>query len=224
MAMLASMLTRPWYAGLGQLFRTCQRPMITILCLLTGYTRCLTLPEPVPSPETIIHDREIVMRRYDGITILRQLSLFSSRDTPTMSLYRMYEFVSGGFENQLMLETNYFWSHSTWALAALPDPHDTNRERQAILACLVESLVNAFNMRTSLGMRRDEKKHHKSEMEQCPPWTAKVPPLPHELRLYDENEYDELFTEFFEDFVRRKDSSPFRKRNVFANAGNIWSI
>jgi hypothetical protein len=159
-----------------------------------------------------------VGRRYDGIITLRKLPLFRARDTPTMSLYRMYEFVCADMSDELMHETNYFWRRSEWTLASIPNPHDTHHGRQAILASLVESLVSAFNQRISLGLRRTDDHHHEViVVETCPQWTADVPPLPQKLQLYEYDIYDEIL-----DY--QHNNSPFDKRNVVANAGNIWSI
>lgn len=42
-----------------------------------------------------------------------------------------------------------------WELACIPDPQDNDPIRHAILASMVEALVDAFNARLELGIRRD---------------------------------------------------------------------
>jgi len=182
--------------------------------LLLGYGRTMTLPEPLPAPSELQSNEGLVWERYDGITVLRRMPFFTPHDTPTKSIYRMSEFICADQPNQLMLETVHFWRHasSSWRLDAVPDPRDDNRERSAVFASVVESLVLAFNYRYSLGLRRGPGEAY--EKETCPSWTARVPPLDAPLMLQKD-------TEFLE-FSHNDD--PFSRRNITANAGNLFSI
>lgn len=197
------------------------RPLDLLQRLASGPIEQLTLPAPLPDPQHFLHNRELIWQRYDSITVLRQVSLFQRNDSPSRSIYRMCEFLSADFPNQLMLEMQYFWHHEEpqWTLAAIPDPRETNVERYAILASLVESLVTAFNARLALGLRRGrESIVAKSDQirstpgERAPFWTCKVPRLSYELSLYDAGPY----------FVPTDE--PFSNRNIIANAGNLFSI
>lgn len=85
-------------------------------------------------------------------------------------------------------ETEYFWYQSTekWSLSSIPNPKDSDPIRYAIVACIVEELVRAFNWRLALGMRRNgEHIRRKNEGDPYPPythdvgpdWTSSVPPI-----------------------------------------------
>jgi hypothetical protein len=88
--------------------------------------------------------------------MLRLSTHFTENDNPLTSLYRLCEFICADESNQVMLETSYFWSNDSWSFSSIPDPCDSDIERYAVLASLVESLVYAFNYRLSLGSRRNE--------------------------------------------------------------------
>lgn len=178
----------------------------------------VTLPKPLPSPRQFQDDPNLLWHRYDGIALLRQCPQFTQSDCPIASLYRLCEFICADESNQVMLETNYFWFRDSWSLCSIPDPCDDNTERYAILASLVESLVYAFNYRLSLGLRRSDTADAQSEI--CPPWVSKVPALRDLLRLKRDNEFD------FEsdEFVTSTAADPFSKRNIVANAGNLFSF
>jgi hypothetical protein len=178
----------------------------------------LTLPKPLPSPRQLQEDPDLIWVRYDGIVMLRQVSQFTIHDTPVASLYRICEFICADQPNQVMLETNYFWSHNSWSLCSIPDPCDDDDERYAMLASLVESLVIAFNYRLSLGFRRDGALDEKSE--NCPPWVSRVPALRDTLHLKRQTGDD--FGN--EEYSITKATDPFSKRNIEANAGNLFSF
>ncbi|RMZ85154.1 hypothetical protein DV738_g262, partial [Chaetothyriales sp. CBS 135597] len=148
--------------------------------------------------------------------MLRRIPLFVWRDTPIRSLYRMCEFLCANDSDQLMLEMQYFWSHpyaDSWRLQKIPDPRDTNPERYAVLASIVETLVSAFNYRLKLGLRREGLEAEDME-EACPPWVLHVPSLPQRLVLFE--------TDFPMPEPTTRDS--FTSRNIIANAGYLCSI
>lgn len=107
----------------------------------------LTLPKPLPTPRQLQEKPNLTWDRHDGIVILRQVPEFTAHDTPMKSLYRLCEFLCADEPNQVMLEMNYFWSHSSepWDLQSISDPTDDNHERYALIVSLVESLVLAFS-------------------------------------------------------------------------------
>lgn len=169
------------------------------------------------SPEELFMHPEVLCRRYDGITMLRRIPLFVEADTPTASLYRMYDFLCANNSNQLMLEAKYFWQRGSWRLRSLPDPQDENPERSAVLASVVESLVLAFNWKMKLlGLRRDslaaDNTVSQHQMETSPSWTSEVPKLNQKLVLYAS------------EALTLDTKTPFTQRNIVANAGNLFSI
>ncbi|EGC46506.1 conserved hypothetical protein [Histoplasma capsulatum var. duboisii H88] len=88
-------------------------------------------------------------------------------------------------------EVEYFWYHSehSWQLERIPDPKDPDPIRYAILACLVESMPEAFNFKLSKGMRRDGNNIPPGDWDGVnnpyapytpvagPEWTKHVPPI-----------------------------------------------
>lgn len=74
-------------------------------------------------------------------------------------------------------------------LVSIPDPQDQDPILYAILASIVEALVDAFNWRLELRTRRDntvDKSEHRSSnfvKEEAPPWTSRVGALEEHLDL-----------------------------------------
>lgn len=205
------------FENLSLLIGGSAHPLQVLFKLFSGFSGGVTLPKPLPSPQELRDQKDLISRRYDGITVLRQIPSFSTQDTATASVYRMCEFLCANDSNQLMLEVQYFWDHprpDLWALEMLPDPRDDDAERYAILASLVESLVLAFNYRLKLGLRRKLATENSTSQlqENCPYWTSQVLKLQNALILYE----DDIFASISE--------NPFRARNIVANAGNLFSV
>lgn len=178
----------------------------------------VTLPKPLPHPRQFQESPDIIWNRYRDIVTLRQDPEFITIDTPTASMYRICEFICADEPNQIMLEMQYFWSRSSWTLCSIPDPSDIDVERYAVLASLVESLVSAFNFRLNLGLRRDGAPDPGPET--CPTWVSKVSALRNPLHL--RRPFEDAFES--QDLYNLKASDPFSKRNIVANAGNLFSI
>ncbi|KAI1935498.1 hypothetical protein LOZ12_005740 [Ophidiomyces ophidiicola] len=125
----------------------------------------------------IIHDE-----RQPGILQLYKIPIYRMRDTPLRSLYRLYEDLCASDFIMLGYECTYFFHHSepSWSLACLPDPQDNDPVRYSILASMVEALVEAFNCRLELGIRRDnttdlsEERSSNFTSEKAPSWTSDV--------------------------------------------------
>ncbi|KAI9893059.1 MAG: hypothetical protein M1814_000606 [Vezdaea aestivalis] len=86
-----------------------------------------------------------------------------------------------GFESQ------YFFLHPErrWRVCAIPDPHDPDVARYAILASLAEALVDACNRRLQQGLHRDGKVDTSRIfiLETAPSWTDKIGPIAERLFL-----------------------------------------
>ena len=209
------------FQNLGLIFGGSKRPVSILLKLALGSAERLTLPKPLPTQNKLHEHSNLIWKRYDGITVLRRIPLFNSKDTPTNSIYRMCEFLCSNESNRLMLEMQYFWDHppsGLWRLCMIPDPQDHDTERYAVLASLVESLVLAFNNRTTLGLRRDGSYTDFTPdvefgLETCPSWTR------HGCKGYRTDSYV-----WDEDFYSSVSTNPFSKRNIVANAGILFSI
>ncbi|KAF9536330.1 hypothetical protein CPC08DRAFT_775066, partial [Agrocybe pediades] len=84
---------------------------------------------------------------------LQNIWLFRIRDTPTWSLYRLYQATLLLDGADLAYQSKYiFHDHPERRLKDIPDPKDKNRERQACLASLVETLVDSFNFKIKRGL------------------------------------------------------------------------
>ncbi|KAK3294923.1 uncharacterized protein B0H64DRAFT_198054 [Chaetomium fimeti] len=120
-------------------------------------------------------------------------------NTPTASLYRMYEYLVVGYIIGLRTEIEYFFNQPSWAVSAIPDPKDPEPERYAILAVLPYYLVTAFNRLIGRGLPRGSPaiiagnavenalRSRKVVLEEEPSWVAKVPPLPQPLVIPDQS-------------------------------------
>ena len=111
-------------------------------------------------------------------------------DTPSASLYRLYEFFILDWNVKFRDELEYFCcSHPDWAVSSIPEPADsTNPDpiRRAILAILTQLMCNAFNRRIEYGLPRDappiitdfaELAARPKVFEETPDWAKRVKPL-----------------------------------------------
>jgi len=150
---------------------------------------------------------------------LRSIWFFTIRDTPLRSLYRLCVSTCAQEHGEIMLESAYFWRHGNWPTRDIPDPKDPDPVRYAMLASLVEELVEAFNYKIGLGLRRgvelyDTDYHALAEeenkpLEVCPAWTATVGPLDNTVVFGNEGDYG---------------MPAFRKRNIIADANQMRNI
>ena len=118
-------------------------------------------------------------------------------DTISASFYRIYEFYVLDDNIYFRNELEYFCiQHPTWALCDIPDPKDPDPLRYAILACVARWMVAAFNRRIGFGLPRDapaiilnfrEMENRPKIYETLPAWVERVPPMPEQVHLPDEN-------------------------------------
>ncbi|KAK7042425.1 hypothetical protein R3P38DRAFT_2890416 [Favolaschia claudopus] len=180
---------------------------------------------PVDAPlavHTLQQNPGIVQQRRAELemTKLRYTWIFGARDTPLRALYRLYECTVDYDANETMLDSQY-WFHQQahWRLADVPDPEDPDPTRYAILASLVEDLVDSFNYKIKLGLRRgitfenpwlikDFKDDADPPSESPPLWTSRVGPL----------------TEHLELSPKCKATPAFARRNIKANTNQLRNI
>ena len=119
-------------------------------------------------------------------------------------------------------ECDYLFRHGSkrWLLCHIPDPHDPDPVRYAILASLVETLVEAFNWRLELGIRRgggpcdqSEKRATNFVREEAPPWTKNVAGLQDQVDLINRGSEPHA----------RPDET-FLKRNIEATTGYLYTV
>lgn len=139
-----------------------------------------------------MHDPGLFERRYPLIPQIRLVSLFSGRDSPQASFYRIYEAFCCSRMAAVSSETEYFWRMPgpRWLACEIPDPKDDDPVRYAVLASLAEALVASFNWRLELGLRRGGQRWVERDddgtpapwiPEELPSWTRTVPALEDEL-------------------------------------------
>ena len=196
-------------------------PFLTFLRLLWPIP--WRLPCRLPEGPRYLHDNpKVVFDRNADVYELTLIPLWRWRDTPQRSFCRMYENFSAEQGVLLGYETEYFFKHRdpAWALHLLPDPCDDDPERYAVIASLLEDLVDAFNWRLELGLRRgapmvdraDDGTRAPFVAERCPEWVHKVPPLKKRLVLHDPI----VLIDTVED--------PYRNRNIVAGTGYLTTV
>ena len=209
-----------------------KRPYLALLCLFIPFPSwSFPLPKPVP-PHQIAENVDLYYRRHPNIRNLQCIPIWESRDTPLRSLYRLYEIFMTGEYALLGLETEYFWHQSgrKWGLGQLPDPRDLDPVRYALLACITEELVEAFNWRLGLGMRRKgpavEREHGRDPYppfipEVLPSWTQNVLPIEADMLR---NLPPTMVGKGNLILEENGSSKVFAKRNIVTNVGWLYTI
>ena len=129
--------------------------------LQTDYTRALEsvnsavlYPQFPPPPP-----RELLAHRDHFMTVLKQRKYAVPKgereDTPLYSLFRLYENIVLDDNIGMRNEIEAFW-WKRWPVKDIPDPKDEiEHERYAVIACIPSLLVESFNQRIGLGLRRE---------------------------------------------------------------------
>ncbi|KAE8381565.1 HAD-like domain-containing protein [Aspergillus bertholletiae] len=217
--------------SLVRLRRFHESPLLALICLLIPFPSWkFPLPDPV-APIDIVGNVELEENKLEHLDDLRSIPLWRARDTPLRSLYRMYEAMISGMYEALGPETEYFWYQRNWSLQGIRDPRDTDPVRYAILACLVEELVVAFNWRLSLGLRRDcNHIMRETGKDSFPPyaplsapiWTSSVPAIsPENLDLFPPEYVSDVSKLVLEADGLNK---VFARRNIVTNVGWLYTI
>ncbi|KAG5287188.1 hypothetical protein I7I48_03054 [Histoplasma ohiense] len=220
-----------------------KRPYLALLRLflpasLTSWS--YPIPEPLPPLRLVDNPSLCWTRRCEGdLKNLQAIPLWRSHDTPLRSLYRMYEATMAG-ESMIVAigyEVEYFWYQSgpAWELDCIPDPQDPDPIRYAILACIVESMPEAFNFKLSIGMRRDRKNVPPGDWDGVnnpyapytsvagPEWTKHVLPIDKDY-LRDVMPARMLDSEGRLVLHEEAESEIFAKRNIVATEERFWRI
>lgn len=198
--------------------RTCPNPRKLLSRLLRLFPWHFQPAAPPTVAELERDGVKILGIQQSGIMQLRRIPLFRIRDTSLCSLYRLYEDLCSNDLIMMGYECEYFFFHNehSWWLSQIPDPNDTDPIRYAILASMVEALVDAFNWRLELGLRRDKSMDESMERainfkrEKVPIWTAAVKPLTETLDL---NKLDQGNPSRF-----------FLTRNIKAPMGYLYTV
>jgi hypothetical protein len=119
-------------------------------------------------------------------------------------------------------ECQYFFyrDEPRWRLCDIPDPQESDPVVYAILASMVEALVEAFNWKLRLGIRRNRKNDYSEQratnckLETAPAWTVRVAPSE---KLVDLNTHP--------DGAPEGEPHPvFRDRNILASMARLRDV
>lgn len=175
---------------------------------------------PPPDPRKLLRHREAYASRIRN----RQYAAPAGEmeDRPLYALYRIYEHVLLDNNIGMRNEFELFW-WARWPVADIPDPGEqVDRESHAVLSCIPSLLVESFNQRVDMGLRRGEPHSIMSQEEQLqwaatpktyesvPKWTETVLPLEEMLHIHHSMP-DEAQLQNLDD---PRASQPFKDRNV----------
>ena len=153
---------------------------------------------------------------------LHCIPIFRWRDTALCSLYRMVQDLCARDFIMMGYECEYFWYHheDRWMLQGIPDPQEPDPVLYALLASMVEALVQAFNYKLALGLRRNGDKYDEDDRhinfprETEPSWTASVGPVDVQLDLLSR----------VTGHREGEPSSVFSIRNILAPMGDLYNL
>lgn len=176
---------------------------------------------PPPTPLELLAAREAYEK---SLATHKAASVAATtEDTPLYCLYRLYEHLILNHRFGLRNEIEYFWHRSSWTVADIPDPKDEDAARYAVLSCIPNLLVEAFNRNIGLGLPRDaptvmtdeemdELSTREKKFETLPSWTFQVPPLKETLRIPHED------SQVIDNMDDERASPVFKAKNVL-----IWN-
>lgn len=223
-------------SSIRRLRHSTKHPYLALLRLFIPFPAWAFEVPPPLSPRAIIETPSLPLQRQHYATLInkRAIPVWRSRDTPLRSLYRLYEDLVSDHYPMVGTETEYFWyqNRGRWALERIADPRDPDPIRYAILASLAESLVDAFNWRLGLGMRRN-KKHIRRERdsdpypsfmpENAPGWASSVPAI--DLQLLRDTMPPHILDGDGRLVLEINGcDSIFAKRNIVTNVGWLYTI
>lgn len=148
---------------------------------------------PPPGPRELISRRDFHLSRLHRQRYRAPEGVFT--DTPLYALYRLYEWLLLDHTVNLRNELEVLW-WTRWPVSSIPDPGDQDDpERYAVLSCIPALVVESFNERNRIGLRREEPHSILSieeqlawaaspvKLETVPEWTRNVPPLKSVLHI-----------------------------------------
>ncbi|CAG7968720.1 unnamed protein product [Penicillium salamii] len=211
-------------------------PLLKLLRMFIPYpTWYFPIEGPFPL-RPLIEDTQnktnIINSHFGDIHNLRDVPIWRWRDTPLRSIYRLYELHLADKYALIGWETEYFFFRPDWKLVDIPDPKDPDPIRYAILASITEEILDAFNWRLSLGLRRNGEKVLREDEgdpwppftpEELPNWTAKVAPID-KGQLKQTVPPGSLDADGNLVLEERGKSLNFRKRNIITNSGWLYTI
>lgn len=185
---------------------------------------------PPPNPREMLSRRQfykdqLALRKYRA-----PRGVFE--DSPLHALYRLYEWIMVDHFINMRNELELFW-WTRCPVSSIPDPGEQgDPERYAVLACIPALIVESFNERNRLGLRRAEPHSILSLEEQLqwaatpevletePSWTAAVPPLERLLHIPHSQPFSDQLTSLDD-----SEASPaFKKKNILIMKPHIHFV
>ncbi|PGH31337.1 hypothetical protein GX50_05876 [[Emmonsia] crescens] len=213
-----------------------KHPLLALLRLFIPLpTWHFRVPDPVPF-KTMLNNIPLLDSRLSSTDLMnmRCIPLWRARDTAIRSLYRIYEAIAAREYVVIGPEVEYFFyqKRRSWAVCRIPDPHDCDPIRYAILASIAEELAKAFNWRMSLGMCCDKRKHIYRKMldevlpefpsETAPTWAMKVSAIDIEWIADLPGDILDLSGRLV---LEAGGKSPlFTKRNIITDTGYFYTV
>jgi hypothetical protein len=179
----------------------------------------------------------ILLERQDHFRSLAKKRKYAApkgifEDGPLFSIFRLYEHIildnNVGMRNEL--ET-FWWK--PWPVHDIPDPKDYEEpERYAVLACIPSLIVESFNERIRLGLRREGRSLMTDEereklaaatpeaQESLPSWVLDVPSLSTLLKISHQIEGEEQL----ETLNDKRASPAFKAKNILVWEPHIHFI
>jgi hypothetical protein len=173
--------------------------------------------------------RDLIDRHNDHLKALRKRSFAAPKgeteDRPSFVLYQLYEHILLDNIIGMCNKIEAFWWTKT-PVSDIPDPQDeAEPERYAVLSCILALLVESFNQRIEMGLRREAHSLMSQEkrevwaatpkiLETVPHWVAKVAPLKVMLHIPHRMDGDSEL----ETLDDQRASPPFKEKNIL-----IWN-
>ncbi|KAJ5895245.1 hypothetical protein N7495_006936 [Penicillium taxi] len=213
-----------------------KHPLLALILMFIPYPSWFF---PIPGPyslRALIEDSRnktgIIRSHFGEIHNLRAIPIWCLRDTPLRSIYRLYELHLADRYELMGYETEYFFYRPDWSLCDIPDPHDEDPLRYAVVACIAEELYEAVNWRLSLGLRRNGRHVFRDDdhdplppfiPEDLPDWVDDVAPINKEL-LKRSVPSDVLDADGNLVLEEQGQSGIFARRNIITNTGWFYTI
>ncbi|PGH15835.1 hypothetical protein AJ79_02216 [Helicocarpus griseus UAMH5409] len=175
---------------------------------------------PPPTPDELIRNRDAYTEQLIHRKFIAPRG--EMEDKPLYALYRLYEYIVLDNNIDMRNELETFW-WSRWTVADIPDPGEQGEPaRYAVLSCIPHLLVESFNRRIDMGLRREEPSSILSTEEQMewaatpkkyesvPEWARRVPPVEAVLKIPHTMDGKTQIEEFEDE----RASLPFKEKNI----------
>jgi hypothetical protein len=182
---------------------------------------------PPPPPFSLIENKD----KYEQFVLMKRKhkAPMHQEDNSLYTLYRLYEDIVLNYTPKMRNEIEFFFNQPDWPVSEIPDPRDQDPARYAVLACVTQLLVLAFNRKIGFGIPRgtsginskdeiEEIKKQPHVYEKAPEWAEKVPPIDETLKIPFEN------GQVIENFDDERASGIFKEKNILIWTPHIYFL